>query len=145
MLIFADSCYSDTCLGKEDVRVCALDGLWPEPVRTGPFPIGGALLCSMHVRWQLPLFTVCLIGCGWFPTHLEQNFLAYPGNTTSFSVAIPGSRVMVEQRQGFSLALDMILPSEPIMDLSKKLFLHFAACQFDPDSPLLLWWCPSEV
>lgn len=27
LVLFVDSCYSDTCLGKEDVMVCALDGL----------------------------------------------------------------------------------------------------------------------
>lgn len=51
MLIFVDCCYSDTCLGKEDVRVCALDGLRPKPVRTTPSPIQGLILlhaCQMR-------------------------------------------------------------------------------------------------
>lgn len=41
MLIFVDSCYSGTCMGKEEVRFCASDGLWPKPVRTDPFLIWG--------------------------------------------------------------------------------------------------------
>lgn len=65
--------------------------------------------------------------------------MAYPRIAVSFSVAVPETRVLVEQRLDFSLALVMILPSGPMMEVSKKLFLHFSACQYDLDSLLLLW------
>lgn len=148
-LIFVDSCFSDTCLGKEEVRVCALDGLWPKPVRTDPFPSGG-LLYSMHIRWQLPFFTInkaSLFYWLWMisnPLGTKFSGLSWQCNIFSHSCT-KDQGVGRAERLDYSPALDMILPPGPMVEVSKKKLLHFVACQFDPDSPLLLWSCPSEI
>lgn len=79
ILIFDDCCYSDACLGKEGLRVCALGGLWPRSVRIDPSlqgPFAPRMSDESCYFWQY-IMRLRIVGCGWFPTHLGQNFWAW--------------------------------------------------------------------